>query len=182
MHKKVMCPRCWNRRQPFCDKCENEGFIDDVKLTENFFLSEFTDSPTAREKRLPNDASIRQQDRLLGLCVNVLQPIRNALGPMFVTSGYRSPELNSAIKGARDSAHLYGYAGDVGLENAPLVEIMKFLWKNDKIKFDQAILEFGSREDAENDDWCHIGWKRSSGVQRRQFLQMRNGIYTTWTP
>lgn len=182
MMKKVMCPRCWNHRHPFCDKCDNAGFIDDTKLSKNFFLSEFTDSPTAREERIPNDATIRQQDRLTGLCVNLLQPIRNALGPMFVTSGYRSLELNSAIKGAQDSAHLYGYAGDVKLYNGSLVSIMCFLWETPKIKFDQVILEFGSREDTENDDWCHIGWKRSTGAQRRQFLQMKNGIYSPWTP
>jgi zinc D-Ala-D-Ala carboxypeptidase len=182
MMKKVMCPRCWNHRQPFCDKCENEGFINDAKLSENFFLSEFTDSPTAREKRIPNDATIRQEDRLIGLCKNVLQPLRKVLGPMYITSGIRSLELNKLIKGALDSAHLYGYAADVQLQNHSLETIMHFLWENEHIKFDQAILEFGSREDVESDDWCHLGWKRSNGVQRRQFLQMRNGIYTAWTP
>lgn len=32
--------------------------------------------------------------------------------PMYVTSGYRSPEYNKGIRGARDSAHLYGLAAD----------------------------------------------------------------------
>jgi hypothetical protein len=182
MLRKVTCPRCWRHQHPFCDKCENDGTIHDVKLSRSFHLSEFTYSPTAQTRRIPNDATIRQQDRLTEFCKQLLQPIRDYLGPLFITSGLRSPELNALVKGSSDSAHLHAYAADCKPEEAKLEDMLYFLWNNAKIMFDQIILEHGSREDFTNDDWVHLGWKRASGIQRRQFLIMRNGIYTPWTP
>lgn len=178
---RVICPRCWRHTNPYCDKCENHGFVEDTKLSKNFYLSEFLYSPTAQVKRIQNDATIRQQDRVQELVVNLLQPMRDALGPIAVTSGLRSPELNSAVRGAKDSAHLFGYAGDVQPEEVTLHEAMVYLSKSG-LKFDQVILEHGSREDLEDDDWLHVGWKRSSGVQRQQMLIMRDGVYAPWTP
>ena len=36
---------------------------------------------------------------------DVIQPMRDALGPIRITSGYRSPQLNRAIGGSRKSQH-----------------------------------------------------------------------------
>lgn len=177
---RVICPRCWRHTDPYCDKCENRGSVEDVKLSKNFHLSEFLYSPTAQVKRIQNDATIRQQDRVRELVVNLLQPMREAIGPIAVMSGLRSPDLNSAVKGSKDSAHLFGYAGDVQPEETSLYDAMVYLSKSG-LKFDQVILEHGSREDLEG-DWLHVGWKRSSGTQRQQLLVMRDGAYSSWSP
>jgi hypothetical protein len=177
----VICPRCWRYTNPYCDKCENRGLVEDVKLSKNFYLSEFLYSPTAQVKRIQNDAMIRQQGRIRELVVNLLQPMRDALGPVAVTSGFRSTDLNVAVEGSRDSAHLFGYAGDVQPEETSLYDAMVYLSKSG-LKFDQVILEHGSREDLENDNWLHVGWKRHSGEQRQQLLVKRGGVYSPWSP
>ena len=51
---------------------------------------------------------------LKALCVNVLQPLRDALGtPLHINSGYRCPALNKSIGGAKTSQHMVGQAADI---------------------------------------------------------------------
>ena len=46
--------------------------------------------------------------------VDKLQELRNLLNsPIFVISGYRTPEYNTKISGAKDSYHLFGKAADI---------------------------------------------------------------------
>jgi zinc D-Ala-D-Ala carboxypeptidase len=179
---RVICPRCWGRNNPYCDKCDNHGSIEDTKLSKDFSLSEFTFSPTAKKNFLQNDATTRQVERLRGFCQELLQPLRDMVGYIHVTSGLRGPQLNKAVGGSPDSAHLHAYAGDLQFRSpSTRLDAMHWLWGS-TIPFDQAILEYGTRESEESDDWLHLGWKRASGIQRRQFLVMRNGTYTPWTP
>lgn len=43
-----------------------------------------------------------------------LQKLRDAIGrPIKITSGWRSPEHNKAVGGAKNSQHLYGKAADI---------------------------------------------------------------------
>lgn len=42
-----------------------------------------------------------------------LQALRDAAGPLFVTSAYRCPRHNTAVGGAKDSQHTFGLAADV---------------------------------------------------------------------
>lgn len=174
----IICPRCWNQNSR-CDKCDNKGRIDDTRLSEHFTLGELTDSPTARRLSIPNDPTVRQVDRLRALVVNLLQPLRSEVGLLNVTSGFRSTELNSAIKGAKDSAHMMAWAADVEPEQCTLQDLMHWASKT-KLPFDQVIIEHQDRPDGHPKEWVHFGWKHPSGAQRRQLLVMRNGSYTPW--
>ena len=42
-----------------------------------------------------------------------LQAIRDKIGPIHLTSAFRTPEYNSRINGANDSMHMYGRAVDI---------------------------------------------------------------------
>lgn len=89
------------------------------RISENFTWKEFQRSPTADklgiDTRIP-DESIASQIR--SLVVTVLQPLRSAYGkPLAVNSGYRSPALNKAIKGANNSQHTKGQATDIATDN-----------------------------------------------------------------
>jgi uncharacterized protein YcbK (DUF882 family) len=54
-------------------------------------------------------------DRLKPLC-NALEIIRALTGgPMHITSGYRTPEWNQSVGGAKDSQHVHGRAADIQL-------------------------------------------------------------------
>jgi len=81
-----------------------------VSLSPNFTLAEFTRTSTG----LPNDPPPSRVAALTSLCTHVLEPIRALLGvPLRVTSGYRSPAVNQAIKGAAGSQHMLGEAADI---------------------------------------------------------------------
>lgn len=79
--------------------------------------------------------------------------------PVHVSSGYRSPEVNKAVGGDTNSAHLEGHACDfiVPKYGSPL-EVCHAI-KDSGIKFDKLIQE---------GTWIHISFKRP----------MRNEILT----
>jgi uncharacterized protein YcbK (DUF882 family) len=77
-----------------------------AKLTKNFSLQEFN-SKCGRP--IPNNVL----PNIIELAKN-LQVLRDAVAkPITITSGYRSPERNAKIKGAKNSQHLKGTAADI---------------------------------------------------------------------
>ena len=90
---------------------------------------------------VPGDAEIKA---LRLLAVNVLEPVRAALGvPLEVTSGYRSRALNTAIKGAKNSQHMKGEAADVrpiGMSIEAAFRKVAALVKSGALPVDQAIV------------------------------------------
>lgn len=79
-----------------------------------FNIAELTASPTASRNNIPNtppDWAIENMKRLISI---VLDPAREIYGAAIsVNSGYRSPELNAKVGGARGSYHLQGRAADL---------------------------------------------------------------------
>jgi len=124
---------------------------DSTQLSPHFKLGEFVVSETASRRGINNTPQQVHIARLRTLCQQILEPARQALGPLRINSGYRSPTLNSAIGGSPTSAHMHGYAADV----YPLkVSRMKFAkWVQNHCKFDQIILEFGTPSEP---DWIHV--------------------------
>ncbi|MEM6354077.1 MAG: D-Ala-D-Ala carboxypeptidase family metallohydrolase [Pseudomonadota bacterium] len=45
--------------------------------------------------------------------LDMLQELRNRVGPMVINSGFRTPKWNAAVGGAAMSKHLFGVAFDV---------------------------------------------------------------------
>ena len=84
-------------------------------ISKNFSYSEFERSETAERKGIVNViATARVRDSIQALVLNVLQPLRTALGvEMHINSGYRCPELNEAVGGVPNSMHLRGEAAGV---------------------------------------------------------------------
>ena len=133
------------------------------KLTDHFSLEEMTFSETAVRHGINNKPDSASRQNLLELCENMLEPIREiATGPITVTSGYRSPTLNSIIAGAPDSQHKTGEAADI---NCPLFNPITLFQKirESGLPFDQLIDEFGA--------WVHVS-HRSPGRNRRQVLRL----------
>lgn len=77
-----------------------------MKLTENFSLHEF-------RCRDGSEVPDEYMDNVRELAEN-LQVLRDKIGkPITVISGYRSPEYNKKIGGARRSQHMFARAGDL---------------------------------------------------------------------
>jgi uncharacterized protein YcbK (DUF882 family) len=77
-----------------------------AKLTNNFSLQEFN-SKCGRD--IPNNVL----PNIIQLAKN-LQVLRDAVGKSIsITSGYRSPQHNKKIGGAKDSQHVKGMAADI---------------------------------------------------------------------
>lgn len=90
-----------------------------VRLTEHFYLDEFTSKDGAET---PNDVLEE-----LKKTAEHLEVIRKACGnrPITITSGYRSPEHNQNVNGASNSQHLYGTAADIKVKGLTPKEVSK---------------------------------------------------------
>jgi len=79
------------------------------QLTENFKLKELIATNTGIDNTPPNHIV----DNLYTLA-QTLERVRTACGnnPIRVLSGYRSPDVNTAVKGSKTSAHMKGLAAD----------------------------------------------------------------------
>jgi len=81
-----------------------------VKVPRNFRLSE---NFTIKEFSCPSCDEIYFQPGFV-LLVNKLQALRSRIGkPVTVTSGYRCPEHNRVVGGAKNSLHMLGVAADI---------------------------------------------------------------------
>ncbi len=84
-----------------------------MRLSKNFTLSELTRSSTAKRKGIKNEPTEAHKKNLQRIVTEILQPMRDELGPIRVTSGYRSPKLNRSIGGSTKSQHCKGQAVDI---------------------------------------------------------------------
>ena len=76
-----------------------------MRLSKNFTLKELTYSSTALRRGIDNEPSKEGILKLTLLATSLLQPLRNAVGPLRITSGYRSPELCLALGSKISSQH-----------------------------------------------------------------------------
>jgi uncharacterized protein YcbK (DUF882 family) len=101
-----------------------------MQVTKNFNLNEFN-SKCGR----PMPENIKKN---IVEMVQNLQIIRDEVKvPISITSGYRSPEHNVKVKGAKDSQHVKGTAVDFkvqGLKPEEVAVIVERLIKEGKIK------------------------------------------------
>jgi zinc D-Ala-D-Ala carboxypeptidase len=136
-----------------------------MSITKNFSLRELTYSQTAIKNGIPNIPKDPQVlENLTTLCEKVLEPLREGMNcPIKISSGYRSPELNRLIGGAKASQHNVGEAVDIDLDDKN-AELFAYIVNN--LDFDQIIWEFG---DDKNPDWVHVSYK--SAGNRKQLLK-----------
>ena len=138
-------------------------------LSKNLTLAEVTKSTTAKRLGINNTPDDWVTENLRQVAINIFQPLREAFGcPIYVSSGYRSAELNTAIGGSSRSQHVEGRALDLdadvygGCTNSQI-----FNWIKENVEFDQLIWEFG---DDDNPDWVHVSYVYD-GLNRKRCLK-----------
>ena len=148
-----------------------------MKLSKNFSLHELTRSSVALRLGIPNVPNAKEVKNLTRLCVGVLQPVRDYFAaPVNVTSGYRCPELNAAVRGSPTSDHVKGCAADIeiwGVSNHELA-----CWIRDNIvPFNQVILEFHDPMHP-NSGWVHVSLKPQHNREQALTASFRDGKVT----
>lgn len=125
-----------------------------MRLSPSFTLDEMIRSSTASRRGIDNMPPPVIIERLRLLCEHVLEPVRSHWKrPVIVTSGYRSPALNSAIGGSGTSQHSQGEAADFTVHGTSNIEVCRWITAN--LEYDQLIYEFGE------DGWVHCSWSKS---------------------
>ena len=129
----------------------------------NFKLRELVVSDTAIKLGIENIPDFDEVYNLSLLVFHILQPLRTWYGKSIkVNSGFRSKQLNVAIKGAKNSDHMYGYAVDIDAgsvkENKKLFEFIR-----DNLVFRQLIWE-------NKGAWIHVSYNRDDN--KKQVLEI----------
>lgn len=129
-----------------------------------FTIAELCKSTTADRLGIKNLCTKDNVVNLTALVDNVLDPLRTWYGkPLTVSSGYRCPALNKAVKGSTTSQHMSGQAADIDTGNREQNKLLfDYIQKN--LPFDQLI-------DESNFAWVHISY-RADGKNRRQTLKL----------
>lgn len=122
-----------------------------LSLSPHFTLEELIASDTATELGIDNTPSAEVIQHLTQTAHH-METVRAALGnrAISVTSGFRCPALNVAIRGVPTSAHCFGYAVDFTCPSFGDVYATAHFLSESGILFDQLIYEFR--------DWVHISF------------------------
>ena len=125
-------------------------------ISKHISYNEGVRSATAISLKIDNKPSDDILKKMVVVAEEVFEPLREwAKHPINVNSFYRSPKLNTALKGSLTSSHMSGEAIDISTlgkkTNGELFEYIK-----EKLEFDQLIWEFGNDE---NPRWIHVSYK-----------------------
>lgn len=137
-------------------------------LTRHFTLEEMVFSQTASRLGIDNTPPRPVVDNLRRVC-EALEEVRRSLGalPLLVSSGYRCPELNRAVKGSRNSAHMAGLAVDFTVPRFGSTLQLARAVTGSATGFDQVINEYGR--------WVHLGLPQASQAPARETLSIFQG-------
>ena len=130
-----------------------------------FSIEELCRSDIAKSLHIDNTPSEEIEENLEALIIHVLDILRESYGnPVRVNSGYRSPELNNAIKGASNSQHLRGEAVDITAGS-----------KDGNKKLFKLIMQHGAYDqliDEKDYSWIHVSYKKDR-KNRKQVLYVK---------
>tara|TARA_R100001463_G_scaffold70837_4_gene124518 strand:+ start:94 stop:591 length:498 start_codon:yes stop_codon:yes gene_type:complete len=154
-----------------------------MRLSKNFTLHELTHSNTALRLGIDNTPTKDGIHKLTILANSILQPIRNSLGPLRITSAFRSESVNVAIGGSSNSQHCRYEAVDCQFyKNSKMdnIKIYETLLKLG-LEFDQCILEFGDSSESQDPSfpaWVHLSYKMADN-RKEVLVAYKNDSHKT---
>lgn len=126
----------------------------------NFTISELVYSDTAKIHNIANTPDLKSLDNLLYLIVFVLQPLRDKFGSIKINSGYRCKRLNTLVKGAVNSNHLYGCAADIVPLKATFKQVYDYITQN--LDYDECFIEKNSL----GAKWLHVAYRHNNNRKK----------------
>ena len=146
-----------------------------MKISPHLSLAELTRSQTAKRNGIDNMPTAEHLENFKILAEKVFEPIREHFKtPIFISSGYRSKELNDFINGSPNSQHCKGQAIDIDMDggNGEVTNRMIFDFIKNKLDFDQLIWEFGTDF---NPDWVHVSYVKTGNRKQKLKAVRKNG-------
>ena len=138
-----------------------------MKITKHVTYAEATQTNTGLE----NIPSGMQMENIKLLCEKVFEPLREWVNaPIKINSIFRSPRVNNAIGGSKNSQHMAmdGCAMDIDDTFGHKTNKEMFEWIKVNLTFDQLIYEFG---DETNPAWIHVSYRKHGN--RKQVLRAK---------
>ena len=132
-----------------------------MQISPNFSYRELTASATADAHDINNTPDDEELHYLARLCDEILEPLRERLGPIQVTSAYRCIALNRAIGSKDSSHHVEGRAADIKIKGAKPLHVCEAIAAMG-LPFEQVIAEHGA--------WTHVSIPRDGQPPKRQVL------------
>jgi zinc D-Ala-D-Ala carboxypeptidase len=138
-----------------------------MMVSKNISYKEATHSTTAKRLGIDNTPDAEQFSNMIYVAESVFQPVRENFDcPIYVSSFFRSEELNKAMKGSSSSTHMKGEAMDLDADVfGEVTNAQIFHYIKDNLEFDQLIWEFGTEEEAA---WVHVSLSKNNN--RNQIL------------
>jgi hypothetical protein len=151
-----------------------------MQLSTNLSLAEAIRSETAKRRGISNMPTPEHIENAKKLAANIFQPIREHFGkPIFISSGYRSAELNKAIGGSLSSQHCSFEAIDIDMDGTDITNAQIFNYIKENLNFDQMIWEFGTDT---NPDWVHVSFSASKPQRKQMLVAKKVNGKTTYSP
>lgn len=144
-----------------------------MRLSAHFTLSELSHTGQAAYAAQNAHEAELHQDVLRAVCDLLLEPIRAHFGPVTIHSGYRCPELNAAIGGAKSSQHMKGEAADFHVAGHSLEEVWTWIRDSSGIQVGQCLLEGHGGAPT----WIHISLGAPYRIASKcgQFIVVKDG-------
>ena len=134
-----------------------------MNLSEHLSLAEVIRSDSAKRLGIDNIPTPEHIANLKILAERVFEPIRNNFRcPIYISSGYRSKELNNHTPGSsKTSDHSFGRALDLDQDGSSqnITNIEVFNYIKDNLKFKQLICEYPIDG---NPSWVHISYDENN--------------------
>ena len=118
--------------------------INDTRLSPHFKLGEFINL----SKYPDNKPTMQDVANITYGCLMLLEPAREAVGPIIINSGFRNPRVNALVGGVAGSQHLLGQAADIRPRDPAQFQCLVDFLKTHNLT-DQLLTGNG---------WLHISW------------------------
>ena len=129
-------------------------------------LSEFFDW---HEFGITDETDNTIKENIKSLVLNVMDLIRRNYGmPIYITSGYRTPEHNKKVGGVSNSQHVFGEACDfTGKDFRRLLRIIDELDDYGLLNYDQLII-YRRRK------FVHVSYRNESTNRNQKIIKLYN--------